>query len=112
MEEEIKMITLKLAEVLDNPEGIDWRHALYLPSNKETWNINVLALVMDPDDVDSDEPDADPEEVKKMGYMYVLTMQDVNSVVENIREQKNIISSEELYEALMFYYRNDAFIVV
>ncbi|WP_323637283.1 hypothetical protein [Pectobacterium polaris] len=104
------MVQKNLREVLGDAENIDWRLALYLPKDVSAWGLNSLVVIEDPDDVDSCEPDEDPEIVKNAGYRYFMGIQSVQGIVSNTKSQINNVSDEELFSALMFYFENDAFI--
>lgn len=43
-------------------------------------------------------------------YTYVMSIQDMQSIVENAKQQKNNISVDELVEAFKYYYEHDAYI--
>lgn len=42
--------------------------------------------------------------------MYVLSMQMIQSIVKSAKEQRTEVSEEDLVEAFLFYYDNDAYI--
>ena len=105
-----KMAHKNLREVLTKAESIDWRLALYLTDDVSAWNLDSLAMIEDPDDVDSDDPDEDPLVVKAAGYRYVMGCQSVKSIVDNAKAQRKNLSDEALFKCFMFYLENDAFI--
>lgn len=104
------MIQKNLREVLRNVENIDWRLALYLSRDVSAWDLNSLVMIEDPDDIDSDDLDDDPEVVKNAGFRYVMGIQSLKGIVNNAKLQRNIVSDEDLFKAFIFYFENDAFI--
>ena len=97
----------KLAFVLENIDKFKWSDALFLPEDEE-WNKDTEGMVLDPDDVEED--DDIPKEAKERKLMYALSIQTIKSIIQNISQQKSEISEEELVEAYLFYYDNDAYI--
>lgn len=106
------MIKSTLRNVLRSAENHDWRLALHLPQDRSSWSLTSKAVLEDPDDVDSDDPEALPDSVGQEGCVYAISMQDLRGVVENLKAQTREPSDEALFSALMYYLRNDAFIVV
>ncbi|QNG18693.1 hypothetical protein G4H71_22185 [Rhodococcus triatomae] len=101
---------LTLGDVLERPLDFDWRDALYMhPGEPLRWD--APCIVHDVDDVVNDERDL-PEIVLAHGCEYVLGMQDVRSIVDNLRYKVPEPTAGELLEAFVFYVENDAFIVV
>ena len=66
-------------------------------------------MVLDPDDVEDDVVDL-PKEAIDNNLMYVLSMQMIQSIVKIAKEQRTEVSEEDLVEAFLFYYDNDAYI--
>lgn len=66
-------------------------------------------MVLDPDDVEDDVVDL-PKEAIDNNLMYVLSMQMIQSIVKSAKEQRTEVSEEDLVEAFLFYYDNDAYI--
>ena len=64
-------------------------------------------MVLDPDDVEDDVVDL-PKEAIDNNLMYVLSMQMIQSIVKSAKEQRTEVSEEDLVEAFLFYYDNDA----
>jgi hypothetical protein len=44
------------------------------------------------------------------GYCYLLNMDQIEDVIDNLMQQKALPSEQELLEAIIFYYERDAFI--
>ncbi|MBW8185433.1 DUF7716 domain-containing protein [Shewanella nanhaiensis] len=100
-----------LGDILYNCDDIDWDLALYLGSN-DSFNLNMEVIIHDPDDVEDDEDD-NPKVVEEKNYMYILSIQDIQSIKDNLEQQTNRIATrEELLLAFEYYYRNDAFMEV
>lgn len=102
----------KLRETLRESDSIDWYLALYLPKDVSSWELESLAMIEDPDDVNSDDPDDDPDIVKDEGYRYVMGVQTVQSIVKNLNAQNINFSDEDLFKAFIYYFKYDAFIKV
>ena len=97
-----------LRDVLVDPERYRWTDALYL-SCERSWDGGSRCLILDPEE--TDDPDDDPILANENGLQYVLSMQDVQSIVRNAKRQKIELSEDELIRALDFYFANDAYIV-
>lgn len=97
----------KLAFILENIDKFKWSDALFLPED-EVWNGDTEGMVLDPDNVE--EGDEVPEEAKEKMLMYALNIQTIQAIVQNAFQQKSKITIEELVEAYLFYYDNDAYI--
>lgn len=100
----------KLAFILENIDQFKWSDALFLPED-EVWNKDTEGMVLDPDDVESDEDDV-PKGAKERNLMYALNIQTIQSIVHNVVMQKSKISIDELVEAYLYYYDNDAYIAL
>lgn len=99
---------IKLREILVNVEEYCWKDSLFLPEN-ETWLLDSNCVVLNMDELEDDEEA--PRFALDNNLKYVLTIQDVQDVVENIREQSPNCTDDDLLRALLYYYQNDAFIV-
>ncbi|AOR64124.1 hypothetical protein KU73_12170 [Pectobacterium wasabiae] len=104
------MVQKNLRAVLKDAENIDWHLALYLPKDVPAWSLDSLVMIEDPDDVDSDDPDEDPDVVKNAGYRYVMGIQSIQGIVNNAKCQLNDISDTSLFTCFIFYFEHDAFI--
>lgn len=98
----------KLSFILENIDKFKWSDALFLPED-EVWNGDTEGMVLDPDDVEDDDDEV-PKEAKERKLIYALNIQAIQSIVQNVFQQKSKISVEELVEAYLFYYDNDAYI--
>ncbi len=98
----------KLAFILNNAETFLWSDALFLPED-EVWDNNTEGLIWDPDDIEDDEDEL-PKAAIENKLMYTLSIQSIQLIVQNARMQKQNISEDELLEAFLFYYDNDAYI--
>ncbi|MGI0120188.1 DUF7716 domain-containing protein [Zooshikella sp. RANM57] len=95
-----------LKEVLLNASQLPWDFALYIPIKERSWLSDMPVMILDPEDTD------DPDEAKKNGLQYALTVSSVQDVVENAMAQDKSASVELLIQALIYYYENDAFIAL
>lgn len=98
-----------LEELLATVESLPWNHSLYLSADDTTWSLGSRALVWDQDDVDDGE--ATPAVPASLGLKSVLSISTVQDIVSN-RKQQGDWALEDLYVAVLYYYRNDAFIRV
>ena len=73
------------------------------------WGLETKAVICDPDDVES-EDDEIPQIAKEMGLPLSIGIQDIQQVMDNARQQVEDCSIEQLFEAFLYYYDNDAFI--
>ena len=96
-----------LGDVLQHPEAFVWSDALYAPPGADL-SPSLPVLVWDVDDVDED-TDL-PAEAVTSGYDYVLSIQDVQSVVANARDQRPGATLDDLTVALKHYVGTDAFV--
>jgi len=95
-----------LGRLLAKAETLSWDSTMYVVG-AAPWGLDSLACTyLDPD---GDEPD---EVVLSTGDIAkrVLQTDQVQQIVENLREQVSPASEENLVEALNFYYARDAFI--
>ncbi|MEY1274275.1 DUF7716 domain-containing protein [Proteus mirabilis] len=106
------MIEETLRNVLQKVIDIPWNLALYLPKDTFSWDLDTLAMIEDPDDVESDELDDDPEVIKEANYRYVLTIQMLQSIVTYAKLQKANVTEEELLQCLIYYFNNDAYLTL
>jgi hypothetical protein len=96
-----------LGEVLLGADALSWRHALYLP-NCEEWNESTPCEVADPDE--NEDAENVPLFDKEPKLEYALCISTVQDIIINARLQNPKATLGDLLEALIFYYKNDAFI--
>ena len=96
-----------LSQFLQSPDDFPWNEAIYLPKDK-TWSLNSPIAVWNPDDFD--EGEEDPKIVRDNGLTYALGVSAGQDIVANAREQKTDLTMDDLLNAFLFYYKNDAFI--
>ncbi|MFK3774216.1 hypothetical protein [Pseudomonas sp. NPDC089406] len=101
---------ISLREALTNVETLDGDHSLHLPQNIALWTADCLAIVEDPDAFEAYDAWDNPCEMAAIGYRYVLQCDDLKSISENLRETHPAPTYEQLFEAFIFYFENDAFI--
>ena len=61
-------------------------------------------------DLSDDEIDAFEDSLGRSDYGYLLSMDQIEDVIDNLKQQKAQPSEQELLEAIIFYYERDAFI--
>ncbi len=99
---------VKLRDVLLNLDDFERRDALFMVRNEE-WGLNTKCAVLDPDDVE-DDADEEPRFAMDNNLKHVLNMRDIRGIVMNAYEQKSNCTGNDLLEAFLYYYKNDAFI--
>ena len=99
---------LQLVDILNNSSDYSWEDTLFLPEDGN-WSLNSICAVLNLDDLD------DMEEVPgfalENGLQDVLGIQQIQDIVNNVKQQKSDCSSHDLFEALIYYYKNDAYLV-
>lgn len=98
---------IMLKDVLNNVNDFEWSYALYLPED-EVWELQTKCAVLDPDDLDDDNEDV-PKFAVENNLIYALNIQDIQGIVKNAHDQKLNCSENDLLEAFLYYYDNDAF---
>ena len=98
----------KLSYILENINGFKWSDALFLPE-EEVWELDTEGLIWDPDDVE-DESDEVPKAAMDLGLIHALSIQNIQDIVYNAKQQKESASADDLLEAYLYYYDNDAYI--
>jgi hypothetical protein len=89
-----------LQQIISDIETLEWKHLLFVSEGELSLDTMVAVL----------EDDGVSEEFDGM-YLY-LSVQDVQSVIENLRAQKNSPSTEQALQAIKHYHANDAFICI
>lgn len=100
----------ELGYVLEHIQDFDVSDALFLPEH-EKWNLKTKCMILDPDDVTSDEEEV-PEQAKEKNLMYALNIDTIESIYENLYQQKKDCSKEDLLRAFFYYYDHDAYIIL
>ena len=104
--------------IKESPEEISWYFKKYwifwmvqsvVLTEDEIWYVDTMCMILDPNDVEGDDDEA-PKIALENGVSYALDVQTIQSIVQNISEQKRIYTDEELLEAFLYYYDNDAYI--
>lgn len=99
-----------LREVLAELEALPWDHALFV-ENCASWRLTTAVAVLDPDDVDSPDPDADPALAQEHGLEYAISVASAQDVLSNLRSQINTTpTADQLLVALEHYRAHDAFL--
>lgn len=99
---------IKLSALLSNAMEYSWEDCLYLP-NTEIWDLDSDCAILNLDDLADDEED--PEFAIKNNLKYALDIQQVQDIVANATDQNPKCSLNQLLEAFLFYYTNDAFLI-
>jgi len=100
----LKSIREILEKPDDMPEG--W---LYLPKDSDQWNLDTKGIVhvddldLSPEEIEENEPKEED------GWVEFLNKDIMEEVIFNAGEYKGERTLEELLQAFIFYYDNDAF---
>lgn len=98
---------VELRKVLVSAESYSWESSLFLPDSMN-WEIDSLCAVLNMDDLADDEEV--PEFAVKNRLIYVLSIQEIQDIVRNAYSQRSNCVDKNLFEAFLYYYKNDAFI--
>jgi len=98
---------LRLRDVFESIDQLDWRYALYLPRSGD-WTLESECAVLDPNQ--AEEGSDEPEFARAHGLRYALTVHQLQGIVRNARAQRSTLTAHELERAFSFYLRHDAFI--
>ena len=98
-----------LATIMERPASA-W---VYLPSD-ETWSLASESATLVSEEVSPEEedmPDAGvPECAKQRGLIQVMDVATLQDVVSNILSQKPFATIDDMFQAFIHYYRQDAFL--
>ena len=105
---------IRFVDVLNNVNEIDFNQYLFMPKNKE-WSLNSLCSLIDWDELEDDEI-GDDEETPQFAIdnnlIYVANIATVQDIVNNAKSQKLECLESDLFEAFMYYYKNDSFMSI
>ncbi|WP_242485092.1 DUF7716 domain-containing protein [Pseudomonas sp. TH39(2020)] len=79
-----QMKKIKFADVFSNAENLDWEDALYLPKNKEEWDLNCEAIIENPDNFEDHDANNNPVDISKINYRHVLLCDDLSSIIKKL----------------------------
>jgi hypothetical protein len=99
---------LAFSSVLEHIADFPWNEALFLPENHD-WSLDSRCAVLDLDDLGEDEDR--PRFAADNGLIYAMTIQQLQGIVSNARQQWPECSPEDLLQAFLHYHRYDAFMV-
>lgn len=99
---------IKFRDVLLNNKEFKWSDAVFLIRGEE-WTLDSKCAVLDPDDVE-DDADDEPRFAIENNLQYALSIQDIQSIVDNANQQRLYCTEIDLLTAFLYYYDNDAFI--
>ena len=103
------MIITNLSAVLDALGDFSWKDWLYIKEpSKVHPNSECLVLNVDAAEIGSD--DFTPLEAEKLGMDEFLSIQDINSVVKNLKSWNSNPSNEQICIAIAHYFEKDAFL--
>ncbi len=98
---------IELRDVLLNSADLSWDESLFLPEDKN-WSLNSKGYLINLDNLEDDEET--PQFAIDNNLIYVLSVADIQDIVDNAKQQRSESSESDLFEAFLYYYKNDAFI--
>lgn len=107
LEELVMGKLIDLQTVLVNAKDFNWEDSLFL-SGSEEWSLSSKCYLFNLDDLDDDEEL--PKFALDKNFKYVLSIADVQDIVDNAQQQLMECSESDLFDAFKYYYKNDAFI--
>ena len=88
---------------------------LYLPSNNQ-WIHSSMAAVMEmkevPPEMEDDDIAGRPQYAIDNNLIEVIESQTLKSIIDNLIVQNPSASEEDMFNAFIFFYENDAFIIL
>lgn len=106
MSSEMMPVT-ELGRVLENAETYESRESIFLPMD-EAWGVKTPTVVADLDEID--DPASEAVNANDRTYEYALGLDTLVDVVVNAQQQIEHPTVEQLLQAFLYYYDNDAFI--
>ncbi|MHA6306530.1 DUF7716 domain-containing protein [Hafnia paralvei] len=106
----MKLVTIR--EFLMHPENYltGW---FYLPPDKSKWDLGTHGVFsLDSSDFPLDSVDYLPIQAKNDGWVETFECAGVEDIIDNLSYQVSNPTIEQLFEAFVFYYDNDAFIEI
>ena len=97
-------IRMVLETIGEQPET--W---LYLPPQQ--WTLETKGIFSQDSSELAEDEIGIPHEYQDKGWIATLDQATIEDIVLNAKEQKETVSVEELFEAFLFYYEHDAFIL-
>lgn len=84
-----------------------------LPPDISDWSLSILGFFSeDSSQYPEDSDEYLPIEVRTQGWIVTLDNVSIEDIIINLNEQIENPSIEQLFEAFLFYYENDAFIEI
>ena len=95
---------------IPNSSGTAW---LYLPVDRN-WSLDSKCAILESEEIPpelEDDPNAgEPEFARKNGLMQVLPVTVVQDIVMNARMRTALQTADDYLNAVLYYYKHDAFI--
>lgn len=104
------MQKLRFGEVLINANKLDWRMALYLPRDKNIWNLEATAIIADPQEFQEFDEYENPIAMNKIDYEEIILCDELNGILQNLKNNEVEISEEKMLESFLYYFENEEYI--
>ena len=104
-------LELNLESVLDKIESMEWNLDAYVPFD-ESISMSTTVLIIDDDEEDERDEQDEPIYPASKGYKSFLSVANLQSIKNNLLEQKVNYERRDLMNAVNYYYKNDAFIQI
>lgn len=108
-EEKVNLISLRDVLLYPNKNPETW---FCLPPYSSEWTINTKGIFsLDSFDFPPDSDDFLPVQVKNHGWIETLDGASIEDIVINANNQLENPSIDQLFQAFIYYFENDAFLV-
>ena len=97
---------IKFIDLLNDINYYDWKLALYCQGG-HPYSLDSSCWVLDP----NLEDDSNHQKlVKENNLSYILSIHIIQDILSNLKQQKQLVTDEEMLRAFKFYMEHDAFI--
>lgn len=101
------MTMTTLGGVLSDLDGFSWKDWVYI--GQANISLSSVCLVTNPDDDELGADDFTPIEAEKNRMEEFLSVQDLRSIVENLKTWRTDASLEQKCAAVLYYSKHDSF---
>lgn len=94
-------------DILTDIEKLSWKDDIFLSENKNDWNLYSRCLIINIDNLSD-------EEILKLTIqnklIHVMNISTLQEIICNAYQQNDKCTLNDLFNAFLYYYNNDAFI--